>query len=381
MSIPAEVSIEYKELDYIASCSFLTERDIYQTTLDFIVDKIKSEIGYLHLYNESTEEINLAIWSGNVFKQCSTTHVSHYSLKDAGIWADCIRQRKTVLHNDYPSIANSSGLPEGHFPISSHMSSPIFDDDKIVGIIGIGNRKTPYDKNDIQQLEKLISLSWPIILNRIADIKHRRSSEEKLFQNQDIEEIIASMLHSVSKALELRDEYTYQHQLHVALICDKIAERLELPKQQRFGLKIGASIHDIGKIGIPSQILNKSGKLTQAEIGLLETHPKLGADLFRGQSMPWPIVEMIEQHHERMDGTGYPQGLLGQSICLEARIIAVADIFDAMSSDRPYRYAPGQEKAIKVIKEERGKGLDTYIVDAFLDIYKTDTHFFEENYK
>jgi HD-GYP domain-containing protein (c-di-GMP phosphodiesterase class II) len=354
--------------------SFLTERDVYQYFVDLVVDQTKSEIGYFHLFDHETEEISLGVWSGKVFDQCATTHVSHYPLRDAGIWADSIRQGRGIYHNDYMNLHHRNQLPEGHFPISNHLSAPIYDplNKTVIGIIGIGNRPHDYSQADIDHLESMILEGWSIIEVKVAEIHSYYSGRAFVFKQKQPEDLLSEMIATIGKVLELRDEYTSRHQSNVSLICDRIAERLGLPRQQRFGLKLGSSIHDLGKIGVPSELLTKPNQLHPAEFELIKTHAEIGANIFKGHDLPWPIEQMIEQHHERMDGSGYPKGILGQSICMEARIIAVADTFDAISSDRPYRFAPGPEQAIQILKQERGIKFDTYVVDMFLEIIEDD---------
>jgi len=372
-------------IDALGRKCFPTHRDVYQAYIDLVVNTHRSSIGYLHLFDQSTELLHLTVWSQGVFALCTTSHENHYPLAEAGIWADCIRQRKTVIHNKYTSDASESGLPDGHFPVTRHMSTPIFQNGEIVGVIGIGNKPDPYTEKNKQELEQFLNLSWPVIENRLAERKQQNLKRSQLFIKQEPNDILATMLHCIGRSLELRDEYTSRHQSNVAFIAVKIAEELGLSEQRCFGLRIGASIHDIGKIAIPSQILSKPGKLHHAEFDLVKLHPELGADIFAGVELPWPVVEMINQHHERMDGSGYPHGLLGDNITIEARIIAVADTYEAMANDRPYRYAPGKEEAIKVLQEGRVNKFDPYVVDAFLtclkkgEISKDDLHLSKMN--
>lgn len=355
-----------QSIDVLLDRRYLTERDIYQDFLDFIVENTSSKVGYLHLYDEEEENINLNVWSTSVYAGCTTSPVSHYPLRDAGIWADSIRQRKTVVHNNYTKSASAQGLPEGHFEIHRHMSTPVFWSNKIVGIIGIGNKHDPYTDEDQKHLEHLSKMGWTIILDRIQEHHQRNQYRSSVLQGKKPEDLMMSMVGTVAKALELRDEYTSHHQTNVAVISEAIAKELQLPEQQIFGIKLGAIVHDIGKIAVPAEILSKPGKLNRAELSMVRMHASLGAEVFKDTDLPWPVLDIIEQHHERMDGSGYPHGLVSRAICLEARIVAVADTFDAMASDRPYRHAPGKEAAIEVLKEGRGKLFDVYVVDAFL---------------
>ena len=372
MTSYATIETGNAKIDTFGRKSFLTERDAYQDFLNLVVDHFSSPVGYLHLYREATEEIELAVWSDGVFAQCTTSHVSHYPLKMAGIWADSIRKRAVVTHNDYLSDASHQGLPDGHFPIRRHMGVPIFFQGRIVAVIGIGNRETAYTEKDANLYWDFVHLGWPTLQNRLSEISERYNNRKNSLNTKNPEEILITMISAIGRALELRDEYTSQHQSNVAYLSERIAEIRGLPEQQRIGIRLGALIHDIGKIAIPSQILNKPGKLYAAEFEMIKMHPKLGADIFRGIDLPWPLIEMIEQHHERMDGTGYPAGLIGDSICLEARILAVADTFDAMASDRPYRHAAGKQRAVEELLNGRGIAYDTYVVDALLALLESD---------
>lgn len=359
----------------ILSRNYLTGRDLYQDIINHLVDASSSAIGYLHLYNEVTQEIELAVWSDEVISHCMTSHETHYPIKEAGIWADCVRLRKPVIHNDYgKNYKEQSGvLPKGHIKLIRHFSFPVYGKSGIEAIIGLGNSEHPYDIDEVERIATFVNVHWASIVNKIMVIDKERDSYRQ--SNISTDRLFLDMIGAISKALELRDEYTSHHQKNVSFICEQIGRELQLPDAQIFGLSLGALVHDIGKIAIPAEILNKPGKLLDAEINLLKIHPERGAIIFNGVSFPWPIQEMVCQHHERMDGSGYPKGLCGDNICLEARIIAVADIYDAMASDRPYRESQGHEKAIKEIKAQRGITLDPYVVDAFLRCAELDPSF------
>ncbi|RLI51462.1 MAG: hypothetical protein DRP09_19275, partial [Candidatus Thorarchaeota archaeon] len=160
------------------------------------------------------------------------------------------------------------------------------------------------------------------------------------------------------------------HQGRVADLAVVISKEMGLSKDQTESIRMAGLIHDLGKINIPAEILSKPGKISELEYKIIQTHPQVGYDLLKEIEFPWPIAEMVLQHHEKMDGSGYPQGLKGDDILLEARILAVADIVEAMSSHRPYRPAMGIEKALAQIREERGTLLDPNVVDACLKIFK-----------
>lgn len=174
---------------------------------------------------------------------------------------------------------------------------------------------------------------------------------------------------ALGSALEKRDPYTAGHQLRVAELACAIAGAMDLPVDRIEGIHMAAIIHDIGKIYVPSEILNKPGKLTDLEFTIIKTHTEVGYDIIKSVEFPWPVADTVLHHHEKLDGTGYPHGLKGDQISLEARILSVADVIEAMSSHRPYRAGLGIEKAIEEIRKNRGTHFDPVVVDACMDLF------------
>ena len=177
-----------------------------------------------------------------------------------------------------------------------------------------------------------------------------------------------AVIEAMSAALEQRDPYTAGHQAGVAVLAVAVAREMGWAEERVEGLRLGAMIHDIGKIGVPADILNRPGKLTAAEMEIIRTHSQVGHDILKHVSFPWPIQEMILQHHERLDGSGYPGGLTGAQIIEEAKVLSVADVVEAIASHRPYRAALG----IGVEEIERGSGTlyEPAIVDACLNVLR-----------
>ncbi len=149
-----------------------------------------------------------------------------------------------------------------------------------------------------------------------------------------------------------------------------IARELSLAEEMVHGLRLAASIHDLGKIHVPAEILAKPGRLTDIEFMLIKTHPQAGYDILKNVEFPWPIADIVRQHHEKLDGTGYPQGLKDGEILFESRIMTVADVVEAMASHRPYRPALGIEAALKEIERGRGSAYDAAVVDACLKLFR-----------
>ena len=180
------------------------------------------------------------------------------------------------------------------------------------------------------------------------------------------DQLTRAAVSAIGATVEVRDPYTSGHQDRVADISTAIAKAMGLREFDVEGIRLAASIHDIGKIAVPSEILNKAGVLRHAEFELIKNHSQIGHDIIVGINFPWPVADMILQHHERFDGSGYPGALRGEDITIGARIIAVADVFEAMSSHRPYRASRGAEAALHEIRCGRGSLFDPAVVDAFL---------------
>ena len=176
-------------------------------------------------------------------------------------------------------------------------------------------------------------------------------------------------IRTLSLAAEARDPYTVSHQKHVSEIAVRIAQELDLPAHMIEGIQLGALIHDIGKIGTPLDLLFKPTKLTIEEYSLIQVHAETGYHILKDFKAPWPITEIVHQHHERLDGSGYPLGLKGDEICFEAHVVILADVIEAISAHRPYRIAPGLEIAIAEIQKNKGILYHPDVVDACMRLY------------
>ncbi len=190
-------------------------------------------------------------------------------------------------------------------------------------------------------------------------------TERKLAESGRIE-LTQAAVTAIGATVEVRDPYTAGHQDRVAQMAAAIAREMGLDRFTVKGVKVAASIHDIGKLAIPSEILNKPGPLRPAEFELIQNHSKIGHDIVAGIAFPWPVAEMILRHHERLDGSGYPDGKAGEHIVMGARVIAVADVFEAMSSHRPYRASRGIGYALDELRRGQGVRFDATVVDAFM---------------
>lgn len=173
---------------------------------------------------------------------------------------------------------------------------------------------------------------------------------------------------------EMRDPYTAGHERRVAEIAAAIGAELGFDADRQEGLQVAGHLHDIGKMTVPAEILSKPGKLRPAEYALIQEHAQASYDVLKGVEFPWPVAQIALQHHERMDGSGYPRGLMGDAILFDARIMAVADVVEAMSSHRPYRPGLGIEKALAEIERGSGTAYDADVASACLNLFR------EKNY-
>jgi len=189
---------------------------------------------------------------------------------------------------------------------------------------------------------------------------------EQVVLKEEKNKALVSILSVLAKTMASRDPYTGKHEERVTQIANQIAIKLGCDENRIIGLELASSIHDIGKIQIPAEILSKPGKLTDIEYELIKCHSFIGASFLSDVNFNWPISDIILQHHERIDGSGYPMGLVGDEILLEARILGVADTIEAMSSHRPYRPALGIEKAAEEIQRGSGTIYDANVAEAAL---------------
>jgi putative two-component system response regulator len=170
--------------------------------------------------------------------------------------------------------------------------------------------------------------------------------------------------------LESRDQYTAGHQRRVTEVACGIAKIMGLPEDVIEGIRMASMIHDVGKIYVPSEILNKHGKLDDAEFMLIKKHPQVGYDILKSIDFPWPIAEIVYQHHEKLNRSGYPRGLQGDQILLEAKILCVADVVEAMTIDRPYKAGLGLDSALKELEMNQGLLYDPQVVTACITLFR-----------
>jgi PAS domain S-box-containing protein len=204
------------------------------------------------------------------------------------------------------------------------------------------------------------------------DITNRKESADRM------RKALGATVQAIAVTVETRDPYTAGHQRRVADLARAMATEMNLPADQIDGIRMVAIIHDLGKLSVPAEILSKPTKLTALEFSLIKTHAQSGYDILKDIDFPWPIARIVLEHHERMNGSGYPNGLTGDNMLLESQILAVADVVESMASHRPYRPSLGIEAALEEIEKNRGTLYDTGAVDACLRVFREKSYHLEE---
>jgi PAS domain S-box-containing protein len=185
------------------------------------------------------------------------------------------------------------------------------------------------------------------LLSMVRDMTRLQRAEQSLIDsNTQLEEMVREVIVAMGRVVEVRDPYTQGHEMRVGHLAAWIATEMGMPADEVIGVEMAGVVHDIGKLAVPIEILGKPGALTECEMAIVRVHPQAGYDILKDIVLPWPVAESVLQHHERMDGSGYPEGLRGEEIAITARILAVADVVEAMSSHRPYRPALGLDAAM-----------------------------------
>ena len=287
----------------------------------------------------------------------------------------------TAIRLNQPIVMADLASPDYDFPYREQelargyraaIGLPLVAGGKVIGALTLfAGQANALDEEEIALLEQLAGdLGFGIAALRME--QSNAQSAERL------QRALLETVRSISLTIEKRDPYTAGHQQRVANLAAAIAVEMGMPGGRVEGIRMGSMVHDIGKIYVPSEILNRPGRLNPVEFGIIQSHPQVGYDIIKDVEFPWPVGEMILQHHERLDGSGYPQGLRGEEITLEARILAVADVVEAMASHRPYRAGLGVGVALQEIESGRGVAYDPEVVDSCLRLFREQGYRLEE---
>ena len=284
-----------------------------------------------------------------------------------------IRSGRDVVVKDIPQQLQYAALHHEamHYGYRSCIALPLQREGTLFGVLNIySERNQIFSDDEVLLLQQMADdLAYGIQTQRLhadrADI-----TEERAEYRQQLQQAMLQTIQAFAVMLELRDPYTAGHQRRSSDLAVAIAKEMGLDEQRIEGIRFGAMLHDIGNIQVPAEILIRPGRLSEAEMSLLRNHTVAGYEILRDIPFPWPVANMILNHHERMDGSGYPEGKKGDAIPLEARIIAVADVVEAMLSHRPYRTAHSSADTLEELHQQRGKAYDERVVDACLRLFE-----------
>lgn len=346
-----------------------SRKKLYPEYLSYNAEIIQTVEGLVKL---KAEDFSIPIESVDVFKEV--------------VW-----QRETVFVENAEEVLRQS-LPRGTkklvkqvanmLKVQKFIATPLILDGDVIALFSVQSDGLTRDEvPTINAFANQISAALRKA-NLLQDLQkslaeQKRAKEELQDSLGKLRASLESTVHALASTLEMRDPYTAGHQRRVTDLACAIAKAMGLPKKQIEGLRVAAIIHDIGKINIPSEILSKPGRLTELQFEMIKSHPQAGCEILKGIEFPGPVAQIVLQHHERMNGTGYPQGLSGNEILLEARILGVADVVEAMVSHRPYRHALSIDDALEEITKNRGVLYDPKVVDVCLSLFNEKGFTFE----
>jgi len=289
-----------------------------------------------------------------------------------------LKQRDVVIIKDPASTCPDCPLVQACSARGSAMTARLENKGKIYGIMSVSIPAYFITDKEEQSLFKEVTGDIALGLYSIEMGEKLDKQTHDLQQSyQRTKRAMDATIETVSKILEAKDPYTAGHQQRVSQLATATAKELNLSPDKVEGIRIASLIHDIGKIGLPAEILSKPTTLTDIEFSLIKDHSRIGYGILKSIDFSYPVANIVLQHHERLNGSGYPNNLKGGEILLEAKILGVADVVEAMSSHRPYRPALGTDKALEEISKNRGVLYDPEVVDACLKLFKEKEFKFE----
>jgi PAS domain S-box-containing protein len=348
---PVELSMAYIELgrNYVlAVARDFTEREQANRQL------VDSEQRFRGLVEQAIAGIYILQDGKVAYVNPRLVEIFGYASADELIGRDSI---SLIVEKDRSAVLDNRRRVEGEVSSLSYGFTAVRKDGSMIEVGVHSNRATHQGR--------------PAIIGMLQDVSEKKRAEEEI--RRYLEQIKTAFVSTVEVATtlsEMRDPYTAGHERRVAEIAVAIGAELGFDASRQEGLRVAGHLHDIGKMTIPAEILSKPGKLSAIEFQLIQGHAQASYDVLKGVEFPWPVAEVALQHHERIDGSGYPQRLKGEAILLEARIMAVADVVEAMSSHRPYRVGRGIEAALQEIERGRGSVYDTDVADACLKLFR-----------
>jgi response regulator RpfG family c-di-GMP phosphodiesterase len=299
-----------------------------------------------------------------------------FPVEEDALTCELLREKRPLVFAD--AQADERFLARGGMDyVRSWIGVPLIAKGRAVGFLTIDHREPGvYDEESADTAQAFGSQVAIAIENARLQkeaqrgLTERKQAEEELqYTLTKLRKALGGIIQAMTLTVEARDPYTAGHQRRVGDLARAIGEEMGVSEEQIDGIRMAGAIHDIGKICVPAEILSKPGRLSDLEYSMIKTHPEIAYDILKTIEFPWPVAEIVLQHHERMNGSGYPQGLSGEDILLEARILGVADVVEAMASHRPYRSALGIDRALEEISQNKGVLYDSEVVDACVNLF------------
>ncbi|OGP92133.1 MAG: hypothetical protein A2Z19_06155 [Deltaproteobacteria bacterium RBG_16_54_18] len=354
---------------------FLDVEELMEIIITRAAGLLQAKDGFFYLYNADADALELR--KGIGFHQA---HIGYHVPKGVGLTGAVLKTGKPLSRNDYRTWEGRH--PDSRWdPICAITALPLVVEGEVMGVIGLAHTEPGkrFSKRDSALLTCFAAMATLAMVKAKLSARTQPKSiagggmvpEQELQRVKDqFKEMLVATVNALSATLELKDPYTAAHQRWVTRLACVIATEMGLTKEQIEGIRMAGLVHDIGKMHVPLEFLNKPGKLSTIEYDTIKIHPQSGYDILKEIQFPWPVAQIVLQHHERMDGSGYPRGLTGDEILLEARLVAVADVVESMASPRPYRDVFGVSVALEEISRHKNILYDAEVVNACLRLFE-----------
>jgi PAS domain S-box-containing protein len=341
-------------VDLFKQSESFDESAIVRRVIDQAADATGSPLAYMYFVDPPRKTISLAAWRDRTSQPLATmVDAEARPIARAGLFTECVRARHPTSSNDMTRKPQQDGLPD----LQRYLAVPMISGDETVAVLGVANREAGYGEDDQRALLSLADGVW-----RVLESKRAHAATLGSLQRTDV--AMQGMIDSMVRMIERHDPYTAGSSRRLAALAVALGREAGLDGERQHALRVAALLHDIGNIAVPASILSKPAPLSETEIAIMRTHVDEGCQLLAEIDFGAPIADIIYQSHERYDGSGYPRGMKGEEILVEARILAIADTVEAMCSPRPYRPAAGMEAAIDVINRGAGRLYDLHLVAA-----------------
>jgi putative nucleotidyltransferase with HDIG domain len=368
--------------------------EIYHAICDFMSVVAPNDSFFISAFDPDTRSITChACWMENGWLDVSSFPSIPLEEEGRGTQSIAIHTGRSLMINDYQAqqktaqtifyVDSETGEVGDETPADDELTRsalivPLKAGGVVKGVIQVMSfRQDAYTEDQLNLLEALAPHIASAEQNALlhgqvqAELGERKQAEQQLLESLAVQEAVtAGVIAALARTVEIRDPYTAGHQRRVSELAAALAQQMGLGEERKEGVRVAGTLHDVGKIKLPAEILSKPGRLTAIEFELIKSHAQAGYEILRTIRFPWQVADMALQHHERQDGSGYPQGLKGEEVLPEARMLAVADVVEAMASHRPYRAALGIAAALDEVRSGAGTRYDAGVAAACEGVFK-----------